>query len=186
MKLAVFCGSSMGNSDEFLSAAQKLGGLLGARNIELIYGGGDVGLMGAVADAALLAGGTVTGVMPQHLIEREIAHKGLTELIEVADMHERKLKMAELSDGFIAMPGGGGTLEEIAEQWTWAQLGIHQKPCAFLNVREYYEPLRQFVNSMVSNGFVQPHYADMLIYENEADEILQAIERYVPPPPKWT
>lgn len=185
MRLAVFCGSSVGNSGEFLSAAQALGRLLAERDIELVYGGGHVGLMGGVADAVLDAGGKVIGVMPQHLVDREIAHAGLTELIVVADMHERKLKMADLSDGFIAMPGGGGTLEEIAEQWTWAQLGVHQKPCAFLNVLDYYEPFKVFVTSMVQNGFVRVDYADMLIYSADPQVILDEIKSYTPPAPKW-
>ncbi|PCI86204.1 MAG: TIGR00730 family Rossman fold protein [Hyphomicrobiales bacterium] len=185
MRLAVFCGSSVGKSDEFLSAAQMLGRLLAQQNIELVYGGGHVGLMGGVADAVLDAGGKVIGVMPQHLVDREIAHEGLTELIVVADMHERKLKMAELADGFIAMPGGAGTLEEITEQWTWAQLGVHQKPCAFLNVLNYYEPLKVFVASMVENGFVAENYADMLIYSADPQVILNEINSYAPPAPKW-
>lgn len=185
MRLAVFCGSSHGNSDGFLTAAQLLGQLLAEQDIELVYGGGHVGLMGAIADAVLDAGGKVIGVMPQHLVDKEIAHEGLTELIVVADMHERKLKMADLSDGFIAMPGGAGTLEEITEQWTWAQLGVHQKPCAFLNVLNFYNPLRIFVASMVEQGFVQADYADMLIYAETPHDILEAIRNYTPVPPKW-
>ena len=185
MRLAVFCGSSMGIRGEFLDAAQLLGRLLAAQDIELVYGGGHVGLMGGVADAVLGAGGKVIGVMPQHLVDKEIAHQGLTELIVVADMHERKLKMADLSDGFIAMPGGAGTIEEITEQWTWAQLGVHQKPCAFLNVLDYYDPFKMFVTSMVENGFVQADYADMLIYADDPQSILAEIKSYVAPAPKW-
>lgn len=186
MKLAVFCGSSIGHRTEFLSAAQSLGKLLASENIELVYGGGLTGLMGGIADAVLEAGGKVTGVMPQHLVDKEIAHQGLTELIIVADMHERKLKMAELADGFIAMPGGAGTIEEITEQWTWAQLGVHQKPCAFLNVLGFYEPFKTFVTSMMENGFMQVDYADMLIYSDDVQVILNEMKNYTAPAPKWT
>lgn len=185
MKLAVFCGSSEGTSSEYMAAARALGVEMAAQDIELIYGGAQVGLMGAVADAVLDASGKVIGVMPRHLVEREIAHNGLTELIVVEDMHERKLKMAELADGFIAMPGGAGTLEEIAEQWTWAQLGLHQKPCAFLNVLDYYEPLRTFINLTADQGFSHVNYTDMLIYSAEPKQILARIAQYTPPPPKW-
>ncbi|MBL1421068.1 MAG: TIGR00730 family Rossman fold protein [Alphaproteobacteria bacterium] len=186
MRLAVFCGSSVGKSDEFLKAAQALGRLLAQQGIELVYGGGHVGLMGGIADAVLGAGGKVIGVMPQHLVDREIAHTGLSELIVVADMHERKLKMADLSDGFIAMPGGAGTIEEITEQWTWAQLGVHQKPCAFLNILNYYDPFKIFVASMVEQGFVAADYADMLIYSDDPQVILNEIKDYNAPAPKWT
>lgn len=185
MKLAVFCGSSEGRSSEFMVAARGLGRRMAEQEIELVYGGAQVGLMGAVADAALEHGGKVIGVMPQHLVDREIAHDGLTELIVVADMHERKQQMAELSDGFIAMPGGAGTLEEIAEQWTWAQLGVHQKPCAFLNVLGYYDGLRSFVNHTVEHGFTGSDYGDMLIFTADVNDILLQINAYTPPPPKW-
>ena len=131
--IGIFCGSSAGEHPLYLDTARLVGRTLAQQGLALVYGGGKVGLMGAVADAALEAGGVVIGVMPRGLVEREIAHRGLTELHVVEDMHERKTKMAALADGFIALPGGAGTLEEIFEQWTWAQLGIHEKPCAFLN-----------------------------------------------------
>lgn len=185
MRLAVFCGSREGGAPEFMEAAHTLGKLMAQQNVELVYGGAQVGLMGAVADAALENGGTVIGVMPQHLVDREIAHNGLSELIVVADMHERKQKMAELSHGFIAMPGGAGTLEEIAEQWTWAQLGVHQKPCAFLNILGYYDGLKTFIDHTVNHGFTGVDYADMLIFTTEAHDILLQINAYSPPPPKW-
>ncbi|MCJ8324871.1 MAG: TIGR00730 family Rossman fold protein [Rhizobiales bacterium] len=185
MKLAVFCGSSSGHLAVYTEAATALGILFANQGIELIYGGGHVGLMGAIADATLGAGGRVTGVMPTQLVEREIAHEGLTQLIVVKDMHERKATIAELADGFIAMPGGAGTLEEITEQWTWAQLGIHQKPCAFLNVNDYYEPLKLLTTTMVQNGFMKAEYADMLIYEKQVDKILTAMKQYIAPTPKW-
>jgi len=142
MRICVFCGSSPGNLQSYHDAAIDVGELLARENIELIYGGGKVGLMGIVADATLGAGGNVTGVMPRHLVESEISHNGLTTLEVVEDMHERKMKMSELSDAFISLPGGAGTLEEITEQWTWAQLGIHTKPCAFYNVDGYYDHFR--------------------------------------------
>ncbi|VTN77064.1 lysine decarboxylase family protein [Klebsiella pneumoniae] len=133
--IGIFCGSSAGEHPLYLETARLVGRTLAQQGLALVYGGGKVGLMGAVADAALEAGGVVIGVMPRGLVEREIAHRGLTELHVVEDMHERKTKMAALADGFIALPGGAGTLEEIFEQWTWAQLGIHEKPCAFLNIK---------------------------------------------------
>ncbi|MAS66533.1 MAG: TIGR00730 family Rossman fold protein, partial [Pseudomonadales bacterium] len=133
MRLCVFCGSSPGNKPEYLAAAQQLGTALAKAGIGLVYGGAQVGLMGAVADAALAAGGDVIGVIPRHLVERELAHEGLTTLHEVGSMHERKAMMADLSDGFIALPGGVGTFEELFEVWTWGQLGHHQKPCALFN-----------------------------------------------------
>lgn len=142
--------------------------------------------MGIIADTVLAAGGKVTGIMPVHLVDREIAHNSLTKLIVVEDMQERKTQMSELSEGFITLPGGAGTLEEIAEQWTWAQLGIHKKPCAFLNVDGYYDPLRQMIFKMASSGFMKQSYADMLIFEKEPDAILNAFESYQPPEEKWT
>ncbi len=150
--IGIFCGSSAGEHPLYLETARLVGRTLAQQGLALVYGGGKVGLMGAVADAALEAGGVVIGVMPRGLVEREIAHRGLTELHVVEDMHERKTKMAALADGFIALPGGAGTLEEIFEQWTWAQLGIHEKPCAFLNIKGYYDPLQAMVDNMVREG----------------------------------
>jgi uncharacterized protein (TIGR00730 family) len=132
--IGIFCGSSSGENPLYIETARDVGKILATADISLVYGGGKVGLMGAVADACLAHGGHVVGVMPRGLFEKEIAHQGLSELHVVENMHERKTKMAALSDGFIALPGGAGTLEEIFEQWTWAQLGIHHKPCAFLNI----------------------------------------------------
>ncbi len=152
--IGIFCGSSAGEHPLYLETARLVGRTLAQQGLALVYGGGKVGLMGAVADAALEAGGVVIGVMPRGLVEREIAHRGLTELHVVEDMHERKTKMAALADGFIALPGGAGTLEEIFEQWTWAQLGIHEKPCAFLNIKGYYDPLQAMVDNMVREGFM--------------------------------
>ncbi len=185
MRICVFCGSSPGLSDSYGDAARKLGSLVAEQGHELVYGGGSVGLMGIVADASLDAGGVVTGIMPRALIEREIAHNGLSRLIEVETMHERKAQMADCADGFVTLPGGAGTLEEIFEQWTWAQLGIHEKPCAFLNVEGYYDPLREMISTMVGQGFLKPIYADMLIFEDTPERVLEACHAYHPPPPKW-
>jgi uncharacterized protein (TIGR00730 family) len=150
MRICVFCGSKSGNNELYTSAAREMGRSLAQRGIDLVYGGGRVGLMGALADAALLAGGAVIGVIPQSLVQREIQHTGLTELHIVQTMHERKTQMAELADGFIALPGGAGTFEEILEQWTWAQLGIHQKPCGFLNTNGYFDLLRKMIGQMAA------------------------------------
>ena len=151
MKICVFCGSSFGRDPAYRQAAEFTGTLLAQREIELIYGGGHVGLMGVIADAALAEGGQVTGVIPRALAEREVVHGGLTSLVVVDSMHERKAEMAKRADGFIALPGGAGTLEETFEQWTWAQLGVHQKPCGFLNTKGYFDPLRTMIRSIVSH-----------------------------------
>ncbi|ENV00566.1 TIGR00730 family protein [Acinetobacter variabilis] len=143
--IAVFCGSAMGNSKNFKEQAQALGESIANRGITLVYGGGRAGLMGVVADSALNAGGTVIGVIPQNLVDAELAHPLLTELHVVKNMHERKTKMSDLADAFIALPGGVGTLEEIFEQLTWGQLGLHQKPCAFLNIHGFYDELLNFL-----------------------------------------
>jgi len=150
-----------------------------------VYGGGRVGLMGAVADAALAAGGQVVGVMPADLVAQEIAHSGLSDLRVVNSMHERKWTMAELGDAFLCLPGGPGTFEEIFEQWTWALLGFHAKPCAFVNVAGYYDLLRATVQNMADNGFLAQPYVDMLIYADHAAAAIAACRAYVPPPPKW-
>ncbi len=186
MRICVFCGSSPGNLKSYQDAAVEIGTLFARNNIELVFGGGHVGLMGIVSDAVLAAGGQVTGVMPRYLVEREIAHENLTSLLIVEDMHERKSKMSELSNGFITLPGGAGTLEEITEQWTWAQLGFHEKPCAFLNIGGYYDPLREMIGRMVEAGFIQADYAEMLIFSDNSQAILDAFDTYNPPPRKWT
>jgi uncharacterized protein (TIGR00730 family) len=162
-----------------------MGRALAQRNIALIYGGGRVGLMGALADAALAAGGSVVGVMPRSLVERGIQHTGLSELHIVATMHERKAKMAELADGFIALPGGAGTLEEIFEQWAWAQLGMHRKACGFLNTNSYFDPLRTMIDRMAEEGFLRQEDASMLVFDTEASAIIDAFRNYSPPAAKW-
>jgi len=185
MRICVFCGSRAGTDPKFTGAAGRVGALLAGRGIGLVYGGGRVGLMGVVADSALAAGGEVIGVIPRALQERELAHTGLTGLHVVESMHARKTMMADLSDGFIALPGGAGTLEEIFEQWTWGQLGIHAKPNGFLNVDGYYAPVRQMVQDMVAAGFLTREYADMLTFETDPEALLDAFDRYQPPPRKW-
>ena len=185
MRICVFCGSSFGNNEVYANAAREMGRTLAAHKIGLIYGGGRVGLMGALADAALNAGGAVIGVIPRSLVEREIQHTSLTELHTVATMHERKTKMAELADGFIALPGGAGTLEEIFEQWTWAQLGIHHKPCGFLNTNGYFNPLRKMIDQMTNEGFLRPEYASMLVFDTEPAAIIEAFRDYSHPAAKW-
>jgi uncharacterized protein (TIGR00730 family) len=185
MRICIFCGSHSGNNELYGNAAREMGTTLAQRGIDVVYGGGRVGLMGALADAALKSGGAVIGVMPQSLVEREIQHTGLTQLHVVASMHERKTKMADLSDGFIALPGGAGTLEEIFEQWTWAQLGIHQKPCGFLNTNSYYDPLRLMIEKMASEAFLRPEHASMLFFETDPATLIDAFRNYSPPPTKW-
>lgn len=185
MRICVFCGSSRGAAEIYASAAGEMGRALAARQIELVYGGGRVGMMGAVADAVLEAGGIAIGVIPRALVEREIGHRGLTQLHVVESMHERKTLMAVLADGFIALPGGAGTLEEIFEQWTWAQLGIHHKPCAFLNTNGYFDPIKAMVTSMVNEGFLRPDHASMLAFHLESSAILDSFLSYAPPVTKW-
>lgn len=185
-RLAVFCGSSAGRDPEYRKAAQALGGLLALRGIGLVYGGASVGLMGAVADAARAADGEVIGVIPQALVDREVAHPHLSDLRVVGSMHERKALMAELADGFIALPGGLGTFEELFEIWTWAQLGSHRKPVALLNVAGYYDGLLGFLDRCVNEAFVRPTHRDMLLVADRPEALLQAIERYqAPAETKW-
>ncbi|MEM6665840.1 MAG: TIGR00730 family Rossman fold protein [Pseudomonadota bacterium] len=185
MDICVYCGSSAGHDPAFRAAAESMGQHIGTGGHRLVYGGGKVGLMGAVADATLAAGGPVTGIMPQALVDREIAHKGLTDLIVVDSMHTRKTVMAEKSDAFVAMPGGAGTFEEIFEQWTWAQLGIHQKPVGFLNVDGYYDPLLAMIDRAAQAGFMKPEYATMVIVETEPDQLITRFADYEAPAPKW-
>lgn len=180
-RIAVFCGSSNGATDLYIKGAKKLGEEPARRNISLVYGGASVGVMGAVADAVLESGGHVIGVMPAFLEEREIAHKNVSELIVVESMHERKAKMAELADGFIALPGGPGTLEEFFEIFTWAQLGLHQKPCGLLNINEYYTPLVSLFNHMTEEQFLQEKYRAMALVDTEPQGLLDQFNTYQPP-----
>lgn len=183
--IAIFCGSALGTDAIFEKVARLTGETIAKKGKTLVYGGGRSGLMGIVADSALAAGGQVIGVIPQGLVDRELAHPHLTELYVVKDMHERKTKMADLSDGFIALPGGAGTLEEIFEQWTWAQLGIHLKPCAFLNVEGFYNDLFKFIQLTADKGFTKSRFTDMLIESESIEEILNIFENYQAPEPKW-
>lgn len=179
--IAVFCGSSEGKSPTYRESAAALGRELAKRGITLVYGGAKVGLMGAVADAVLEHGGEVIGVLPHFLQEREIAHNGLTELILVDSMHERKAKMADLADGFIALPGGPGTMEEFFEIFTWGQLGLHRKPCGFLNVNHYYDPLVSLFEKMEREQFMQPKYRSMVITDTTPEGLLYRFSTYVAP-----
>jgi uncharacterized protein (TIGR00730 family) len=182
--IGVFCASSAGNP-AFKLAARAAGTTLAARGLELVYGGGRAGLMGEIADAALAAGGRVTGVMTRALVDNEIAHTGLSTLHVVETMHERKARMAELSDGFVALPGGPGTLEEMFEQWTWALLGIHAKPCGFVDVDDYFGPLRLMMDRMGEAGFLRADHRDMLAFASDMAPILDRFEAYVPPASKY-
>lgn len=183
--ICVYCGSSPGTDPAFLEEAVRCGTQIAQSGLTLVYGGGKVGLMGAVADAALAAGGHVTGVMPADLVSQEIAHQGLTDLRVVNSMHERKWAMAELSDGFLCLPGGPGTFEEIFEQWTWALLGFHAKPCGFVNVGGYYDLMRATIQQMADKGFIAQPYVDMLVYADSTSEAIDRFRAYEPPPPKW-
>ncbi len=186
MRLCVFCGSNAGQDPIYLQVARALGETMASQGIDLVYGGASVGLMGAVADAALAKGGHVIGVMPQALVDKEIAHRGLSDLRVVGSMHERKALMAELADGFIALPGGLGTFEELFEVWTWAQLGYHRKPCALLNAGGFYDKLTDFLDDVVERGFVKPIHRAMLIVENEPAALIEAVHTYEPPKvDKW-
>jgi uncharacterized protein (TIGR00730 family) len=180
-RLAIFCGSSSGASEAYKEGAVELGKELVKRGIALVYGGASVGIMGAVADTVLKEGGQVIGVIPQFLKEREISHNHLTELHTVHTMHERKAKMADLADGFIALPGGPGTLEEFFEIFTWAQIGLHQKPCGLLNIHEYYKPLIQLFDHMVDQQFLQEKYRTMAIIEADPKILLDKFNTYEPP-----
>jgi uncharacterized protein (TIGR00730 family) len=185
-RLCVFCGSNPGNAPAYRSLAAQLGHTLARRGIGLVYGGGQVGLMGALADATLEAGGEVIGVIPQALLDREIGHRGLTELRIVGSMHERKALMAELADGFVALPGGIGTLEELFEVWTWAQLGLHAKPCGLLDVDRFFAPLISFLDHLVATGFVSPVHRAMLVTAATPDELLSGFASYrAPRVGKW-
>lgn len=180
-KLAVFCGSKDGATPIFRQAAVTLGTTLAAHQIGLVYGGSRVGTMGAVADAVLAGNGQAIGVLPHFLQEKEIAHPNLTELHLVESMHDRKAKMAELADGFIILPGGPGTMEEFFEVFTWAQLGLHEKPCGILNIDGYYDPLVTLFQQMETQGFLIPEHVAMLIVESDPERLLERFRTYQAP-----
>jgi uncharacterized protein (TIGR00730 family) len=182
----VFCGSNVGSDPSFVDAAVRLGAAMAAREIDLVYGGGNVGLMGVVADAVLAGGGEVIGVMPDFLVRAEIAHAGLTRLIEVDSMHARKAQMADLADGFIALPGGYGTLDELAEALTWTQLGLQAKPVVLLDVAGFWAPLLSFFDAAVDRGFVRPAHRMLAQRAVTVDEAIALATGPVPQTPhKW-
>lgn len=184
--LCVFCGSNSGTRPEYAAAAERLGRFAAEQGVRLIYGGGRVGLMGTLADACLAAGGAIVGVIPQALASKELAHAGCTELIVVESMHERKAKMAELSDAFVALPGGIGTFEELFEVWTWGQLGFHAKPCGLLNAAGFYDRLIEFIEHTTAEGFMRPEHLQMLARADDPAALFAELKRYEPPDvQKW-
>ncbi|HIY85400.1 MAG TPA: TIGR00730 family Rossman fold protein [Candidatus Yaniella excrementavium] len=185
-RITVFTGSAAGNSTVYLEAVQNFARVVADAGYGIVFGGGHVGLMGALADAALNAGTEVIGVMPRSLVNGEIAHEGLTSLEIVEDMHARKLRMAELGDAFVALPGGAGTLEELFEAWTWQQLGIHTHPVALYNVAGFWDPLISMVEHMTHTGFIRESFQNALIVAQDPHELLTALARWKPPAAKWT
>jgi uncharacterized protein (TIGR00730 family) len=181
-RICVFCGSSSGGNAAYAEAARTVGAHLAQQKIGVVYGGGRVGLMGELADAALAGGGSVIGVIPRALFEREVAHEGVTEMRVVSSMHERKALMAELSEAFIALPGGMGTFEELCEVLTWAQLGIHSKPCGLLNVERYYDPLLALLDHAVREGFVRREHRSILIDDADPKRLIDRIGQSAPRP----
>jgi uncharacterized protein (TIGR00730 family) len=180
-RVCVFCGASAGRDPRYAVVAAAVGASLAGRGIELVYGGGRVGLMGAVADGALAAGGRVTGVIPTGLIDRELAHPGLTAMRIVTTLHERKATMAELADAFLALPGGLGTLEELAEVLSWAQLELHAKPIGALDVGGFFQPLVAYLDHAAREGFVSASHRDVLIVDDDLDRLLERFVRWLPP-----
>jgi len=179
--IAVFCGSSDGYLEQYREIAYELGSILADKGIRIVYGGAKIGLMGAIADGALSNGGKVIGVIPDFLQTKEVTHEGLTELVLVTTMHERKIKMHELSNGVITLPGGWGTMDELFEMLTWAQLGLHHKPIGLLNVMGYYEAFKVFIDNMVREGFVSEDVSKMLLMSDSIDELLEQMDNYVAP-----
>lgn len=175
-RVCVFSGSRVGSDPAYQRAAHKLGATLAARNIELVYGGGSVGLMGVIADSILSCGGRATGVLPEFLATKELSHKGLNEVFVTQDMHTRKAKMAELSDAFIAMPGGLGTFEELFEMVTWAQLGVHAKPIGLLNTNRFYEPLLDLIERTIEAGFIHESHRQLMISEQDPSKLLTKLQ----------
>lgn len=180
-RVCVYCGSNPGRVPEYVAAGERLGRLLAERGIGLVYGGSSLGVMGAVANAALAGGAEVIGVIPSALATREVAHPRLSELVVVESMHERKAKMAELSDAFVALPGGWGTMEEIFEALTWAQLGLHRKPCGLLNVAGYFDHLEAFLEHAMGEAFVRAEYKPMMMVEEDPEKLLERFRSYEPP-----
>ena len=180
-RLCVFCGTNTGSRADYRTAARELGSLLADEGIELVYGGASVGIMGELADAVQEGGGHVTGIIPQQLIQKEAAHRGIQDLIVVASMHQRKSQMADLSDGFIALPGGIGTLEGFFEILTWGQLGIHAKPCGVLNIAGYFDSLTAFLDHAVKEGFLTEPHRQTIMVESSPKALLERLRAYEPP-----
>ena len=179
-KICVFCGSNLGIRPVYRTAAEQLASLLVRRGIDLVYGGGNIGLMGVLADTVLASGGKVTGVIPESLMAREVGHRGLAELRVVSSMHERKALMSDLSDAFIALPGGFGTFEEFCEVVTWSQLGIHEKPCGLLNVNGYYDPLLRLFDNAVREGFLHPDNRALVLDAGDPEHLLEKMAAFEP------
>jgi len=180
-RICVFCGANTGKRDQYSTAAKDLAEELVSREIEIVYGGGRIGLMGVLAERAIELGGRVIGVIPESLATKEVAHDSISELIVVGSMHQRKAKMAELSDGFISLPGGIGTIEETFEMLTWSQLGFHNKPCGIINVEGFYDKLIEFLNHTSEEKFFMDIYRRMLIVETDPSALLDKFEQYKPP-----
>jgi len=186
-RICVFCGSNAGARSEYAEAARALATVLAERKLGIVYGGGNIGLMGVLADAALARGGEVIGVIPQKLVDKEVAHHGVTELRIVETMHERKALMNDLSDAFIALPGGFGTLDEFFEVLTWSQLGFHGKPCALLNVAGYYDGMLAMLDHAVTERFLRPAHRELVIADTDPLRLLQRLSAFVPAPKgKWS
>jgi uncharacterized protein (TIGR00730 family) len=181
MNLCIFCGSAVGSRASYTEAAQRLGALMVKRGIGLVYGGGNIGLMGVIADAVMAAGGSVTGVMPRNLLAREIGHAGITELRVVDTMHQRKALMADLSSGFIALPGGYGTFDEFFEVVTWTQLGLHRKGCGLLNLDGYYDPFIAMLDRAVADGFIKPENRALVLDDVSPERLLDRVLAFSPP-----
>ena len=179
-RICVFCGSAYGHKKEYPEAAIQLGEVLIANNIGLVYGGGDVGLMGDIANTVFNNGGEVIGVIPRHLADKEVAHKGIRDLRIVGSMHERKALMEKLSDAFIAMPGGFGTMDEMFEIITWGKLELHSKPCGFLNINGFYDKLFEFINHIISEGFIKKEYNEALLTDKNPQNLIHKLENYKP------
>ena len=186
-RLCVFCGSVIGNQGDYAEAARRFGELIVQQGMELVFGGGHIGLMGVIADAVRQAGGTAIGVIPKSLVDKELAHTGLSELHVVKTMHERKALMADLSDGFVALPGGYGTCDELFEILTWAQLHLHTKPVGLLNVSGYFDHLLAWLDQTVTLGFVRPVHRRLLLASSDPEQLLQMLNGYRTPEeePKW-
>jgi len=185
-RLCVFCGSSTGNRPSYRAAAEQLGAMMVERGIDLVYGGGNIGLMGVLADTVLARGGRVIGVIPESLMAKEVGHTGLTELRIVNSMHERKALMSDLSDGFIALPGGFGTFEEFCEVVTWSQLGLQSKACGLLNVESYYAPLLELIDRAVREGFLREENRQLVLDDEDPQRLLEKMSKFRPAPvAKW-